>query len=105
MIINVGPCVLGTNDPNHGNNNVAEVVLTESQNTFFAGMIGIFYGNSAGISKMNLIARAEAGEAYICLLYTSIRHCQGWLDGPEPHRPVPAKRTDGNRGPGALMPK
>jgi Flp pilus assembly protein TadG len=65
MIINVGPCVLGTNDPNHGNNNVAEVVITDSQSTMFAGLIGMFYGNSAGMSKMKLIARAEAGEAYI----------------------------------------
>jgi hypothetical protein len=57
LIINVGPCVLGTNDPNHGNNNVTEVVLTESQSTFFGGFFGM--------SKMTLMARAEAGEAYI----------------------------------------
>jgi len=65
MIINVGPCVLGATDPNNGNNNIAEVVLTEPVSTFFGGMFGFFYGDSAGTSKMNLIARAEAGEAYI----------------------------------------
>jgi Flp pilus assembly protein TadG len=65
MIINVGPCVMGTSDPNNGNNNVAEVVLTQPVSTLFAGMLGLFYGDSAGMSKMNLVARAEAGEAYI----------------------------------------
>jgi hypothetical protein len=57
MIINVGPCVLGGTDPNNGNNNVVEVILTEPVNTFFAGF--------RGMPKFNLIARAEAGEAYI----------------------------------------
>jgi hypothetical protein len=57
MIINDGPCVLGTGDPNNGNNNIAEVVLTEPVSTFFGGFLGK--------SKMNLMARAEAGESYI----------------------------------------
>ena len=57
MTINVAPCVLGTSDPNHGNVNMAEVVLTEPQKTFFGGVIGV--------STMNLVARAEAGDAYI----------------------------------------
>jgi Flp pilus assembly protein TadG len=57
MIINLAPCVLGTADPNHTNTNMVEVVLTEPQSTFFAGLMGM--------SKMNLMARAEAGEAYI----------------------------------------
>lgn len=56
MIINVAPCMLGTSDPNNGNAYMAEVVLTEPQNTFF--------GNMFGIRKFNLMARAEAGEAY-----------------------------------------
>ena len=64
IVINVGPCVLGTNDPNHGNTNVVEVVLTEPVNTFFAGVLGLFSGFT-GMSNMNLMARAEAGEAYI----------------------------------------
>lgn len=56
MVINVAPCVLGSKDPNSGNTNMAEVVLTESQRTFF----GIFVGHPI----WNLVARAEAGEAY-----------------------------------------
>jgi len=57
MTINVGPCVLGSSDPNNGNSNMAEVVLTESQKTLFGGLFGV--------AKMNLVARSEAGEAYI----------------------------------------
>jgi Flp pilus assembly protein TadG len=57
MTINVSPCVLGASDPNHGNANMAEVVLTEPQKTFFGGVIGV--------GTMNLVARAEAGNAYI----------------------------------------
>ena len=57
MIINVAPCVLGASDPNNGNANMAEVVLTEPQNTFFGAIFGI--------RTINLAARAEAGEAWI----------------------------------------
>jgi Flp pilus assembly protein TadG len=57
MIINVGPCVLGSGDPNNGNANMAEVVLTQPQKTLFLSLFGI--------PTMNLVARAEAGEAYI----------------------------------------
>ncbi len=57
MIINVGPCVLGSNDPNNGNTNMAEVVLTEPQNTIFGALFKL--------SSTNLVARSEAGEAYI----------------------------------------
>jgi Flp pilus assembly protein TadG len=56
MTINVAPCVLGAGDPNSGDTNMAEVVLTAPQKTFF----GIFLGNPT----WNLVARAEAGEAY-----------------------------------------
>ena len=56
MIINVGPCVLGSSDPNHGDAYMAEVVLTEPQSTFF--------GSIVGVPTFNLVARAEAGEAY-----------------------------------------
>lgn len=57
MIINVAPCVLGTTDPNNGNTHVAEVVLTQPQNTFFAAILGF--------RTVNLEARAEAGDSYI----------------------------------------
>jgi hypothetical protein len=57
MIINVAPCVLGTSDPNNGNAHMAEVVLTQPQGTIF--------GRLFGIPTMNLVARAEAGDAYV----------------------------------------
>jgi len=57
MIINVGPCVYGTGDPNKGNTSIAEVVLTEPMSTFFGGFLGM--------SKMMLMAHAEAGQAFI----------------------------------------
>jgi Flp pilus assembly protein TadG len=57
MIINVGPCVLGTSDPNYSNTHMAEVVLTEPQTTFFGAIFGI--------RTLNLQARAEAGDSYI----------------------------------------
>lgn len=57
MVINVAPCVLGSNDPNNGNVHMAEVVLTEPQKTFFGAIIGV--------RTMNLAARAEAGDAYV----------------------------------------
>ena len=56
MIINVGPCVLGSGDPNNGNSNMAEVVLTQPTSTILGAVLGI--------SAFNLVARAEAGEAY-----------------------------------------
>lgn len=55
MIINVGPCILGSSDPNYGSTNMAEVVLTKSVNSFFGSVIGI--------PTFHLVARAEAGEA------------------------------------------
>jgi Flp pilus assembly protein TadG len=57
IIINVAPCVLGNSDPNNGNVHMAEVVLTEQVNTFFGGVLGI--------RTVNLVARAEAGDAYL----------------------------------------
>lgn len=57
MIINVAPCVLGKSDQNYGNVHMAEVVLTEKQNTFFGAVLGI--------RTVNLVARAEAGDAYL----------------------------------------
>ncbi len=57
MIINVGPCMLGSSDPNKGNAHMAEVVLTEPQSTIFGALFGI--------RTFNLMARAEAGDAYV----------------------------------------
>jgi Flp pilus assembly protein TadG len=57
ILINVAPCVLGASDPNNGNTHIAEVVLTQAQPVFFGAILGI--------PKMNLVARAEAGDSYI----------------------------------------
>ncbi|MGB6725012.1 MAG: hypothetical protein WBE74_03850, partial [Terracidiphilus sp.] len=57
MIINDAPCILGTSDPNNGNTHMTEVVLTVPQNMFFGALLGF--------PKMNLVARAEAGDSYI----------------------------------------
>jgi len=57
MMINVSPCMLGASDPNLGNVNMAEVVLTQPQKMLFGGFVGM--------RSMNLVARAEAGDAYI----------------------------------------
>ncbi len=59
MTINVAPCVLGStaSDPNYGNAHMVEVVLTQPQKMLFGGFVGV--------TTMNLVARAEAGNAYI----------------------------------------
>jgi Flp pilus assembly protein TadG len=57
MTINVGPCVLGSTDPNNGNPHMAEVVLTVPQHTFFGAIVGI--------PTVSLLVRAEAGDSYI----------------------------------------
>lgn len=54
--INVSPCAL-SGDPNNGNVNMAEVVLVEKKDTFFSGMFGL--------SHATIVARAEAGDAWI----------------------------------------
>jgi hypothetical protein len=53
LTINNPPCALGASDPNNGNANYVEVVVTETKPSFFAGFFGI---RTAKIS-----ARAEAG--------------------------------------------
>jgi len=57
LMINVAPCVLGASDPNYGNTSMVEVVLTQPQNMLFGAFVGM--------RSMNLVARAEAGDAYI----------------------------------------
>ena len=54
--INVSPCSL-SGDPNNGNPNMAEAVLVEKVNTFF--------GRIFGITQATIMARAEAGDAWI----------------------------------------
>lgn len=56
MQINVSPCAIA-GDPNNGNPNMAEVVLSQKVNTFFGGLFGM--------RQVTIYARAEAGDAYI----------------------------------------
>ena len=55
LTVNNGPCVLGVSDPNNGDKNYVEAVVTENVPTFFARIFGV---NTVTIS-----ARAEAGKA------------------------------------------
>jgi hypothetical protein len=56
LLINVSPCLIST-DPNNGNPNMAEVVLVKKVSTYF--------GKVLGIPTVTIVARAEAGDAYI----------------------------------------
>jgi Flp pilus assembly protein TadG len=55
LTINNGPCSLGATDPNNGNTNYVEAVVTENKPTYFARVFGI--------STVLISARAEAGTA------------------------------------------
>jgi Flp pilus assembly protein TadG len=54
LIVNNGPCAAGSaaNDPNYGNTNYVEAIVSESQPTFFV--------KALGIPSMKITARAEA---------------------------------------------
>lgn len=66
LTVNNGPCALGSvsADPNYGNSNYVETVLTGPANTFFARMMGI--------QKIRITVRAEGygGSPSFCL-YTA----------------------------------
>jgi Flp pilus assembly protein TadG len=66
LTVNNGPCALGsaTADPNYGNVKFVETVVTKSQPTYFAGVIGL--------GSVNLSARAEAtmGNSPFCFYLT-----------------------------------
>jgi Putative Flp pilus-assembly TadE/G-like len=53
--LNNGPCVLGASDPNAGNANYVETVISKAQPTFFAGVLGF--------PTLTVSARAEASLA------------------------------------------
>jgi Flp pilus assembly protein TadG len=55
LTINNGPSALGTNDPNNGKINYVEAVVTQTMNTYFAGIFGAH--------SVSLYARSEAGYA------------------------------------------
>ncbi len=62
--VNNGPCALGTKDPNNGNTQYVEAVVTEKQSTFFGALLGL--------PQMTLAARSEAtaGGAGPACIYT-----------------------------------
>lgn len=53
--VNNGPCAMGAADPHNGNTNYVEVVVSQMQPTYFAGILGI--------SSVNIKTRAEAARA------------------------------------------
>jgi Flp pilus assembly protein TadG len=57
MSVNVSPCFIGASDPNYGNTNMAEVVLSVPQRAYFGAIFGI--------PSINITVHSEAGEAYI----------------------------------------
>jgi len=62
LVVDNGPCALGTSDPNHGSSNYVEVTATVQQKTMFWGLLGI--------PHLKLGARAEAtvGSSNVCLV-------------------------------------
>lgn len=65
LTVNNGPCALGSAsvDPNYGNSNYVEAVLSGPVNTFFARMVGI--------RTIRITVRAEAYDSPSFCLYTS----------------------------------
>lgn len=53
VTVNNGPCALGGANPHNGNTNYVEVVISQPQPTYFAGVLGI--------SSVLIKVRAEAG--------------------------------------------
>lgn len=53
--VNNGPCALGTQNPHNGNANYVEVILSQSQPTYFAGVLGK--------PTVQIMARAEAARS------------------------------------------
>lgn len=62
LTVNNGPCAIAT-DPNYGNNQYAEVVLSEPEPTFFAKFIGI--------DNVTISARAEAKNIPWCMIFSA----------------------------------
>ena len=61
LMVNNGPCALGSNDPNSGNSDYVETVVTEVEPTYLA--------KALGINSMKISARAEAkiGNSQFCV--------------------------------------
>jgi Flp pilus assembly protein TadG len=52
--VNNGPCALGSQNPHNGNTKYVEAVVSQTQSTYFAGLLGI--------RTVQIMARAEAGQ-------------------------------------------
>lgn len=52
LVLNNGPCLLGSSDPNFGNKKVVEAMVSADQSTLFANMFGMH--------SMRIVARSEA---------------------------------------------
>lgn len=67
LTLNNGPCALGStaNDPNYGNANYVEAVVSKDEPTYFARLIGI--------NHVMVVARAEAtlGNSPFCLYFST----------------------------------
>jgi Flp pilus assembly protein TadG len=63
LTVNNGPCALGSSDPNHGNSNFVETVVSEPVSTYFAKVLG------PSFASVTISARAEAmlGSSRNCL--------------------------------------
>ena len=61
LMVNNGPCALGSTDPNSGNSDYVETVVTEVEPTYLA--------KALGINSMKISARAEAkiGNSQFCV--------------------------------------
>lgn len=61
LVVNNGPCALGSSDPNYKNSNYVEAVVTKQQPTFFARVLGI--------NSVTIATRSEAalGPPQFCL--------------------------------------
>ncbi len=63
LTVNNGPCALGSADPNHGNSNFVEAVVSEPVSTYFAKVLG------PSFASVTISARAESmvGSSRNCL--------------------------------------
>jgi Flp pilus assembly protein TadG len=70
--LNNGPCALGSSDPNHGNTNYVEAVLTETQGTFFGAVIGVPAVKLVSRSEATVFATGSGGSGNACLYAGSV---------------------------------
>jgi Flp pilus assembly protein TadG len=71
--VNNGPCALGSQNPHNGNTKYVEAVVSQSQPTYFAGVIGV--------NTVQIMARAEAalGNSSTCMFTLNPTAPWAWL--------------------------